>query len=84
MLINEKPDWQKEFERVSGKAVYFMEKYYNGINSDNRIELQDDEKQRIFNKYKKIPLFNDFNDMDEYEEKLKSLREKGYKDWEIF
>lgn len=84
MLINEKPDWQKEYERIRGNAVYFIEQYYNRVNPDKKEEFTDEDKQEIFNEYKRIPFYNDFDQMGRVEKKINKLREQGFKDWEIF
>jgi hypothetical protein len=78
-------NWQKEYERVSGNAVYFIEEYYNKLHPDKQIELTDEQRQQIFNCYKRIPLLNEgpispFDVM----RKIDELKKQGYKDWEIF
>jgi len=72
----------QEFERVQNNIVYFIDIYYNKV-SENKIELTDDEKQKLFDKYKGIPYFDDVRKSISYSEKIKELKDQGDKDWEI-
>jgi len=77
MMIDEKPDWQKEYERIRGNAIYFIEAYYNKRHPKKKVILTDEEKQVVFNKYKKIPFYNDFSQMDEVEKKTSTIKGSG-------
>lgn len=70
----------KEYQRVRGNAVFFLENYWNKLHPDNPITLTDDEKQQLYNKYRMVPLVND---LTAHTRRLEELRSKGYKDWEI-
>ncbi|WP_374464176.1 hypothetical protein [Chryseobacterium sp.] len=74
--------FKEEYKRVQNNAVYFLEMYYNKV-SENNIELSDKEKQELFDKHKGVPLFDDFSKCISFNEKIKELKNKGYKDWEI-
>ncbi|WP_172914030.1 hypothetical protein [Capnocytophaga canis] len=77
------PEWEKEFKRVSKNIIYFIELYYNKAHPDKAVKLTDEQKQRYFDKYRGVPLVQDFEKYLEYTERIKELKEKGYKDWEI-
>lgn len=76
------PEWEKEFKRVQFNAVRFIEEYYNKLHPENPIILNDEEKQKIFNQYKGIPLID--GSPFEYSKKIEELKKQGYKDWEIY
>ena len=80
---NEMPEWEKEFRRVSNNTIYFLEVYYNQIHPEKAVELTDEQKQFFFDKYKGVPLVQDFEKYLKYTKQIKELKEKGYKDWEI-
>jgi hypothetical protein len=73
-------EFLKEYARVRCNAVFFVENYWNKLHSDKPIILTDDEKQQLYNKYRIVPLVQDFT---AYTKRLEELRAKGYKDWEI-
>lgn len=77
-------DWKKEFKRVKNNPIYFIDKYYNLVHKDNLIELSDEEKQEQFDRHKGIPLIKDIEQFTKFNDKVSELKEKGYKDWEIF
>ena len=79
---NDIPEWETEFIRVSGNAIYFIEKYWNPTHPDKQINLSEEEKQSYFNKYKKIPLLED-SEVLPYMKKLREAEAQGLKDWEI-
>lgn len=73
-------EFLKEYTRVRRNAVFFVENYWNKLHPDNPITLTDDEKQRLYNRYRMVPLVRDIT---AYTKRLEELRAKGYKDWEI-
>ena len=73
----------KEFERARFNPIYFLEAFWSKVNSDSNIELSDEEKQKLFDKYKGIPSFKNIEQLHQYQEREKKLKEQGYKDWEI-
>ena len=73
----------KEFERARFNAVYFLEMFWNKVNPDNKIELSDEDKQALFDKYRGAPFFIYFYQLRKHSEWQKEMKEKGYKDWEI-
>lgn len=77
------PEWEKEFKRIQFNAVRFIEEYYNKLHPENLISLSDDEKQKIYDRYKAVPLLNG-DDISSYFARIKELKDKGYKDWEIY
>ena len=73
----------KEFERIKTNPIYFIDNYYNLV-SDEKLELSDDQKQALFDKYRKISIFKmDDNSYLDYEKRMAELKTQGYKDWEI-
>ncbi len=84
MSNTDMPEWEKEFKRAKNNAIYFLEKYYNVSNPDKKVTLTDEEKQNFFDKYKGVPLMSDFKSVIKYTKRIEELREKGYKDWEMF
>ncbi|MFW0736436.1 hypothetical protein [Flavobacterium sp. T12S277] len=75
-------DFIKEFSRLRCNPIYFIEKYYNVINQ-SKLELTEEQKQKLFDKYKMIPLFEDFESINKYNDRIDELKKQGYKDWEI-
>ena len=73
-------EFVKEYRRVRGNAVFFLENYWNRLHPDTPIILTDDEKQQLYSKYRMVPLVNDIT---AHLKRLEELRAKGYKDWEI-
>ena len=82
--ISENSEWNKEYKRIRRNAVYFIEEYYNKLHPDQKVELTDEERQIVFDRYKGIPLYDNFARASERDQKIRELKEKGYKDWEIF
>lgn len=80
----------KIFTRVQYNPIYFLDLYYNKIHPDKALELTDEEKQEIFDKFhskKGIPLITDLKDwemLDKHKKEIEKLKSEGYKDWEIF
>lgn len=72
--------WEKEYQRIQRNAVFFIENYWNQLHPEAPLELTDEEKQAIYEKYRAIPFIRDFG---AYNQRLKELRTQGYKDWEI-
>ncbi|MFC2610531.1 MAG: hypothetical protein ACFNYA_03375 [Capnocytophaga granulosa] len=79
-LVKQAPQWEIEFSHVRRNAVYFIEEYWNKLHPDAPLSLTDEEKQRIYNKYRMAPLVNDIS---AYMKRIDDLRAQGYKDWEI-
>ena len=73
----------KEFERARFNPIYFLEAFWSKVNSDSNIELSDEEKQKLFDKYKGIPCFKNIEQLSQHQEREKKLKEQGRKDWEI-
>lgn len=73
----------KEFERARFNPIYFLVEFWSKVNPDSDIVLSDEEKQKLFDKYKGMPCFNDFEKLYQHQKREKELKEKGYKDWEI-
>ena len=69
-----------EYTRARGNAVFFLESYWNKLHPDSPIILSDDDKQLLYDKFRMVPLVEDIH---AHMERLKELRAKGYKDWEI-
>lgn len=57
--------------------------YYNKIHQE-KLELSDAEKQKIFDSHRHIRVLPDIEDMKKWNEYVKLQREMGKKDWEIF
>lgn len=77
------PEWEKVFSRLRFNAIYFIEEYWNVVHPDKKVELTKEEKQEIFNRYKGTPYFSDFTQIENYNKRIKELKEQGYEDWEI-
>lgn len=82
--MSNKEDFIKELSRIKGNPIYFLETYYNIINKDNELNLTDEEKQQVYDKFKMIPLFENTDDAFSYTEKIDELKKQGVKDWEMF
>lgn len=77
-------EFLKLFKRVRSNPIYFIDMYYNAVHPDNKIELTDEEKQELFDKYRGIPLIKSFDQYKKIQERDEKLRSEGYKDWEIY
>lgn len=86
---NQFEEFLKIFKRVQFNPIYFIDFYYNVVHPDKKIELTDEEKQKLFDEFhiqKGIPLVRDVKDWEtlrKMNEKIEHLKEEGYKDWEI-
>lgn len=78
-----KDNWKDEFELVRRNPIYFIELYWNKLYPDEKVELTDEEKQKFYDKYRMAPLLRD-DQLLEYLQRRKELRDKGVKDWEAF
>lgn len=76
-------DWSRVFDRVKCNSVMFVELFWNVAYPDKRVELTDKQKQRYFDKYRGVPLFNDARDAFEHSKWVDEMKAKGYKDWEL-
>ena len=71
------------YKRVQANPILFLEAYFNKIPQEN-LMLTEEEKQKIFDTYRHIPVLPDIEDMKKWDEYVKLQRETGKKDWEIF
>ena len=71
------------YKRVQANPILFLEAYFNKIPQVN-LMLTEEEKQKIFDTYRHIPVLPDIEDMKKWDEYVKLQRETGKKDWEIF
>lgn len=71
------------YKRVQANPILFLEAYFNKIHQEN-LMLTEEEKQKIFDTYRHIPVLPDIEDMKKWDEYVKLQRETGKKDWEIF
>lgn len=76
----EPEQWEKEFRRARGNAVFFIEQIWNKAHPEAQIHLTDEQKQIIYQRYRIPP---HIHDLTGYMQRLEELRAKGYKDWEI-
>jgi len=82
-MENSKFEWLEDYERIRRNPIFFIEKYYNILFPDKKLELTDEERQKLFDRYKMTPYFADMSDALKYFDKIKELKKEGYKDWEI-
>ena len=75
-------EFLKEYKRVRFNPVYFMEKYYNALFPDKVVVVDDEDRQKMYDHYRGVPLLRDASDMDKLSEAKKRREEKGIKDWE--
>ncbi len=71
------------YSRIQANPILFLENYYNKIHQE-KLELTDAEKQKIFDSHRQIRVLPDIEDMKKWNEYVKLQREMGKKDWEIF
>lgn len=71
------------YSRIQANPILFLENYYNKIHQE-KLELSDAEKQKIFDSHRQIRVLSDIEDMKKWDEYVKLQREMGKKDWEIF
>lgn len=83
-----KLEWLKDYQRIQRNPIFFIEEYYNKLHPDNAINLTDEEKELVYDKYRinMVPLLDDTNfcAYQEHLKKIEELREQGHKDWEMF
>lgn len=79
-----KDNWQDEFKLVQRNPIYFLELYWNKLYPDEAVTLEDDEKQRLYDRYKMVPLLKSFDDAEQLIQAKKTAKEQGFKDWEAF
>lgn len=78
-------DFLRDFHRAQNNAIYFLEQFWNNKYPYKKIELTDEEKERIYRANKiMVPLITDMKDLREQGKKIAEKREQGLKDWEIF
>lgn len=79
-----KDNWLDEFKLVQRNPIYFLELYWNKLYPDEAVTLEDDEKQRLYDRYKMVPLLKSFDDAEQLIQAKKTAKEQGFKDWEAF
>ena len=79
-----KDNWLEEYKLVHRNPIYFLEMYWGKLYPDEKPELSDDEKQRIYDYYRQIPLIENMDQLREFEKFKEETRAKGIKDWEAF
>ena len=55
------------YKRVQANPILFLEAYFNKIHQENLI-LTEEEKQKIFDTYRHIPVLPDIEDMKKWDE----------------
>lgn len=76
--------WLEEYQLIRRNPIYFLELYWNRLYPEEKVELTDKEKGRLYNKYCCKPRIKDTKDLREYVQRLDAARAKGLKDWESF
>ena len=71
------------YSRIQANPILFLENYYNKIHQE-KLELTDAEKQKIFDSHRHIRVLPNIEDMKKCNEYVKLQREMLKKDWEIF
>jgi len=71
------------YKRVQANPILFLEGYFNKIHQE-ALHLTEQEKQKIFDEHRHVPVMPDIEDMKKWNEYVKLQREQGKKDWEIF
>ncbi len=79
-----KDNWLDEFKLVQRNPIYFLELYWNKLYPDEAVTLEDNEKQRLYDRYKMVPLLKSFDDAEQLIQAKKAAKEQGFKDWEAF
>ena len=77
-------DWERVFHRARCNPVMFVEFFWNVAYPDKKVELTDAQKQTVFNKYKRIPFFEEDQSIQGHYDWIDQMRAKGYKDWEFW
>ncbi len=76
--------WLEEYRLIRRNPIYFLELYWNKLYPEEKVELTDEEKERLYNKYCGKPRIKDTKDLREYVQRRDAARAKGLKDWESF
>lgn len=71
------------YKRIQANPILFLEAYFNKIHQED-LNLTDEEKQKIFDDLRHIPVLPDLEDMKKWNEYVKLQRQMGKKDWDIF
>ena len=78
-------DFLSDFHRAQDNAIFFLEQFWNKRYPLKKIELTNEEKERIYRANKiMVPLIDDINDLHKYERMVEEKRKQSLKDWEIF
>lgn len=78
-------DFLSDFKRAQDNAIFFLEEFWNKRYPHRKIDLTDEEKERIYRDNKiMVPLLRNPDDLHKYEMMLEEKRKQGLKDWEIF
>lgn len=77
--------FKRDLHRIHGNAVFFLEEYWNKVHPGRKLELTDEEKQRLFSQERlTVPYLEDPQDLHSYMQKYEEAKKRGLKDWEIF
>lgn len=79
-----KDNWLDEFKLVQRNPIYFLELYWNKLYPDEAVTLEDDEKQRLYDRYKMVPLLKSFDDAEQLIQAKKQPKNKGLKTGKLF
>lgn len=71
------------YKRIQANPILFLEAYFNKIHQED-LNLTDEEKQKIFDDLRHIPVLPDLEDMKKWDEYVKLQRQMEKKDWDIF
>ncbi len=75
----------KDFERILGNPVFFIEAYWNNLHPDQKLDLNDDEKEQFFRQHRiLVPHFSNGESFHSFVEEYEKLKSQGLKDWQIF
>ncbi len=78
-------DFLRDFHRAQDNAIYFLEVFWNKRYPHKKIELTDEEKEKIYRANKiMVPFIDNLNDLHRYEKIVEEKRKQGLKDWEIY
>lgn len=75
----------RDLHKVQENAIFFLEEYWNKLHPDKKLDLTDEEKQRIFDQNKlTVPLLSDDESFKRYVKAHEEAKKKGIKDWENY
>lgn len=75
----------KDYRRIAGNPVFFIEEYWNKVHPRQMIELTEEDKERIFTFQRiLIPYFDHAENFHAFMKKYEEKKSQGLKDWEIF